>query len=67
MSEERVFDTIEFPVKYDPYGICILDSKNNKVLDVRGWGRIQYLDHPEDRQDEIGKWLELIMNDSWGG
>ncbi len=67
MNDERVFDTILFPVKYDSYGTHILDSNNNKVLDVRGWGRIQKMDNAEERQDEIGEWLALLMNESWGG
>ena len=63
----RIFNTICFPVKYEKYGTQILDSKNNKVLDIRGWGRIQKMDHPEERQDEIGEWIASLMNDSCGG
>lgn len=60
--DQRIKETIKFPVKYEPYGTCILDNENHKVIDIRGWGRIVYMDHPEERQDEIGEWLAELMN-----
>lgn len=59
---QYVRSTIDFPVKYEPYGTCILDKNNSKVLDVRGWGKISYMDHPEERQDAIGEWIAELIN-----
>ena len=33
-----------------------------EVLEIRGWGQIQYLDNPETRQDQIGEMLAEFLN-----
>ena len=33
-----------------------------EVLEVRGWGQMQYLTIPEARQDQIGEMLADILN-----
>jgi len=65
--EELAIDSIDFPVKYEKYGQTILDVNNHKVLDIRGWGRIQKLSEPEKRQDAIGELVASLLNDKWGG
>ena len=67
IDEELALDSIDFPVKYESYGTCILDVNNHKVLDIRGWGRIQKLSDPEKRQDSIGELVASLLNDKWGG
>jgi len=54
--------SINFPVKYDDYGQKIWDSKDNLILDIRGWGRLQYLSEPKERQDQIGKMITEAIN-----
>ena len=51
------------PFKYDDYGQSILNSENHKVLDVRGWGFIQYLDNAEELQDDFGRLVASLLND----
>lgn len=58
----RIKESIHFPVHYDSYGQSIMDKECQKVADVRGWGRIQYLDNPECRQDEIGEFIAKAIN-----
>lgn len=35
---------------------------NVPVMRVRGWGRIQYMDDPEKRQDNVAEYLLLRLN-----
>ena len=60
-----VMDTIMFPVSYYSGTQMIFDSNEEIVLDVRGWGRIQYLPEPEKRQDSIGEFIADAMNEKW--
>ena len=53
---------IKFPVRYEDYGTSIFDADNNKVLDVRGWGRLSHKSNPEKRQDAIGEFIVEAMN-----
>ena len=32
------------------------------IMEVRGWGIIQYKDQPEKRQDQIGEMLAELLN-----
>lgn len=56
---------IEFPVYYSEHVPAIFDAKNRKVVDIRGWGRLQYLENPEKKQDDIGKFIAQAMNDRY--
>lgn len=57
---------LSFPLKYDDMGQTIFDAKGNMILQIRGWGRLQY--HPDGQdaaaklQDEIGKWVVDTLN-----
>lgn len=68
LKEEGIYDictlkaVIKFPVKYEPCGTMILDSENNMVAQVRGWGRISYMDKPEEKQDMMGRFIAESMN-----
>lgn len=33
-----IYSPFKPPFKYDDMGSCLLDSNDNKILDVRGWG-----------------------------
>jgi len=44
---------IVFPVWCDEYGMYIFDKENNMIMDVRGWGRLQYL--PEGEGERVQK------------
>lgn len=58
----RIKEVIAFPVRYDEYGQKIMDAKNQMVADVRGWGRIQYMNDAEARQDEMGRFIADAIN-----
>ena len=68
LKEEGIYDIctlkalINFPVKYEPCGTAIFDSDNKMIAQVRGWGRIQYMDNPEEKQDMIGRFIAEAMN-----
>lgn len=59
----KISDYIKGPVKYDPMGQMILDDDKNLICDIRGWGRIQYMDEPEKIQDFIGKTIAVAINE----
>ena len=44
----------------------ITDQLNHHVLDVRGWGYIQYADkNAEELQDGIAEWVVETLNKEW--
>ena len=61
------------PFFYDKRGGYIWDSKQNMVADnhvdgdqvirVRGWGRIVYMENPEELQDEFGAMLAEALTE----
>lgn len=53
------------PFHYDNYGQIIFDADNNHVLDIRGWGRIQYKDNAEAKQDAFGQFVCNLLNENW--
>lgn len=58
-----VRETIEFPVRYDSKQQTIWDTKGMMVCDIKGWGRIQYMNKSEDRQDAIGEIVAKLLNE----
>lgn len=58
-----VRETIAFPVKYDNKQQTIWDSKGMMVCDIRGWGKIQFMDKSEERQDAIGEKIAQLLNE----
>ena len=55
-------DTIKLPCCYDKRLSKVFDKDNNLVLDIRGWGRIQYLSEPVKRQNQIGELIVELLN-----
>lgn len=61
------------PFFYDKRGGYIWDTKQNMVADnhvdgdqvlrVRGWGRIVYMENPEELQDEFGAMLAEALTE----
>lgn len=51
------------PFRYDCMVQCILDGNQNMALDVRGFGRLEKEDDPDEIIDAFGKRLERLMND----
>lgn len=56
---------IKFPVVLNEYVPQIFDANGDLVVDIRGWGRLQYLDNPEQSQDDIGKFIVDAMNEKY--
>lgn len=60
---------LSFPLKYDDMGQTIFDAKGNMVLQIRGWGRLQYHSDGDEAasklQDDIGKWVVETLNAAW--
>ena len=53
------------PFTYDPRDQAIRDAKHRRVLDPRGWGRIQYIDRTGDLQDAVGERVAKILTENW--
>ncbi len=62
-ENKLIRDTIEFPVRYDNKQQTIWDSKGMMVCDIRGWGKIQFMNKSEERQDVIGEKIANLLND----
>lgn len=54
---------IKYPVHYESWGTMILDADQNMVCDIRGWGRILYMENPEEKQDSMGEFIADAINE----
>ena len=61
--QDLVTETVKFPVRYDPLQQTIWDAKGMMVCDIRGWGRIQFMEKSEARQDAIGEVIARLLNE----
>ena len=59
---KTLLDTLSFPVTYDQMGQSIKDANGLFVCDVRGWGKIQFMDKAEERHDAIGFVIADLLN-----
>lgn len=68
--EKTAIDNMHFPLVYDEMGQMIfgksLKGGSEHILDVRGWGRLQYLDNSMKIQDTIGKLVVDTLNKHLG-
>ncbi|MDT0650117.1 hypothetical protein [Autumnicola edwardsiae] len=62
-GKKLIRETIEFPVQYDRTQQTIRDAKKMMVCDIRGWGKIQYMNKAEKRQDAIGELVAKLLNE----
>lgn len=53
------------PFRYDRQGQIVYDASGHRVLDIRGWGRIGYMDAPEALQDAAGEWVTELLTRHW--
>jgi hypothetical protein len=60
MSRKNIF---KLPFRYDPEGQMVLDDEGTIVLNVRGWGRFQYMEHGSEDQDEFGRMVAKTLNE----
>lgn len=58
---EDVKKLIAYPVKFQIGKI--FDANGDHILDIRGWGRLQYMPTPETKQDAIGEWIAEAINE----
>lgn len=65
-TDKLIRETIVFPVRYDNKQQTIWDAKGMMVCDIRGWGRIQFMDKSEERQDAIGEVIARLLNEFRG-
>ncbi len=63
-TRDLVKETITFPVLYDSKQQTIWDSKGMMVCDIRGWGKIQFMNETEEGQDAIGEKIAKLLNES---
>lgn len=61
--DDLIKDLYKPPFKY--INGKIFDSEDNHVLDIRGWGRIQYMDDSETRQDKFGDYVAEILTKAY--
>lgn len=71
---KRALDLYKPPFKYHPQLGWIFDGEGRQVLDkidetavlrIRGWGRIGYLENPEQLQDKVGELIAEALNEFW--
>jgi len=71
---KKALELYKPPFTADGMGGYIFDSENQMVADesggthisqVRGWGRIGYLEEPEKLQDEVGAIIAEALNEYW--
>jgi len=62
-ENKLIRDTVEFPVRYDNKQQTVWDSKGMMVCDIRGWGKIQFMNKAEERQDVIGEKIANLLNE----
>lgn len=62
-TNKLIRETISFPVRYDHKQQTIWDAKGMMVCDIRGWGRIQFMNKSEERQDAIGEVIAKLLNE----
>jgi hypothetical protein len=55
---------IVFPLQEAVAGM-IHDKEGNHVLDIRGWGRLQYHENGEELQDGIAAWIVKTLNEAY--
>ncbi len=55
----------KLPCHYEQYGQIIHDADGRMMLDVRGWGYLQYLKpNPEELQDNFAGFIVRAINDN---
>lgn len=56
---------LTFPLKITQG--TVTDQNHNRVLDIRGWGFLQYADNNEgaELQDGIGQWVVDTLNQAY--
>lgn len=64
-TPEDVLKVVKPPFRYVPEGQIIMDSSNQLVLDVRGWGMFQYHDGGDELQDAFGEMVAAALNDKY--
>jgi hypothetical protein len=62
-STVEALPPFKFPVEYSSFGTYIYDADDKMIADVRGWGWIQKLKNPEDKQDALGKFIADAINE----
>lgn len=55
-------ETLRGPLRYDSGSQVVLDYKGEVILDLRGWGYIQYMSQAANRQDAIGELIADLLN-----
>lgn len=56
---------IKFPLQI--HNGWVSDANGNHVLDIRGWGHLQYADNNQgaEIQDSIGEWVVKSLNEAY--
>jgi hypothetical protein len=63
-KDRTPIDIYKLPCKYEKDGQMIFDADGKLMLDVRGWGYIQYLKpDPEKMQDDFGNYIAKVINE----
>ena len=60
---KQAIESIKGKVHYDSGTEYILDSEDNLILEVRGFGRLQYLENGLLVQDEVGRLVSEAINE----
>ena len=50
---------------YDADNNMVSDQHESSVCRVRGWGRISYMENPEQLQDAVGEHIAKALTEYW--
>ena len=50
---------------FDAEGEMVSDEAGQHITEIRGWGRISYMDNPETLQDAVGELVAEALTKFW--
>ena len=50
---------------FDSENEMVADDYETSITQVRGWGRISYMDEPEELQDAVGEHIAKALTEYW--
>lgn len=63
-----IHDGYKFPFAHDDFGQMVFDADNRQVLDIRGWGHLQYKFKDANdaiaRQNQLGQVIVELLNEN---
>lgn len=65
-NEKKILELYKLPVYFDKNAGMVFDQENSMMMEVRGWGKIQYHKGAEELQDAMGEMFAKAFNEKYG-